>query len=139
MLSALLVTLATTPSAPPPSAPPPMIYDLDEYEWIVVFGGLAAFFAAFGIGANDVANAYATSVGSKALTIKQACSLAVIFEFIGATFLSTGVTKTIRKGIAKVDCYEEDPAILMYGMFSVILAVGIWLILATKYLSLIHI
>jgi sodium-dependent phosphate transporter len=133
MLSALLVTLATTPSAPPPSAPPPMIYDLAEYEWIVVFGALAAFFAAFGIGANDVANAYATSVGSKALTIKQACFLAVIFEFIGATFLSTGVTKTIRKGIAKVDCYEEDPAILMYGMFSVILAVGIWLILATKY------
>ncbi|EOD21972.1 hypothetical protein EMIHUDRAFT_255168 [Emiliania huxleyi CCMP1516] len=46
---------------------------LEEYTWIVVFGAIAATFTAFGIGANDVANAYATSVGSKALTIKQAC------------------------------------------------------------------
>ena len=55
-----------------------------DYTWIVAFGLVFAFFAAFGIGANDVANAYATSVGSKALTIKQACLLAVIFEFAGA-------------------------------------------------------
>ena len=56
------------------------------HTWIVAFGLIIAFFAAFGIGANDVANAYATSVGSKALTIKQACVLAVIFEFAGAVW-----------------------------------------------------
>jgi sodium-dependent phosphate transporter len=98
-----------------------------------VLGGFAAFFAAFGIGANDVANAFATSVGSKALTVKQACALAVIFEFLGATFLGGAVVKTIRKGISDQEYFEEDPALLMWGCLSVITAVGIWLILATKY------
>ena len=55
-----------------------------DYEWIVITGGIFAFFAAMGIGANDVANAYATSVGSKALTMKQAVMLATIFETAGA-------------------------------------------------------
>ena len=91
-----------------------------------------AFFAAFGIGANDVANAYATSVGSKALTVKQACALAVIFEFLGATFLGGSVTKTIRKGIADEDAFEDNPGLLMWGCLCVITAVTIWLLLATK-------
>ena len=43
-----------------------------DYLWIVIVGGISGFFAAMGIGANDVANAFATSVGSKALTIKNA-------------------------------------------------------------------
>uniref|UniRef100_A0A3B4WDN9 Uncharacterized protein n=1 Tax=Seriola lalandi dorsalis TaxID=1841481 RepID=A0A3B4WDN9_SERLL len=72
---------------------------LQEYQWIVVFGAIAAIFTAFGIGANDVANAYATSVGSKALTIKQACFLAVIFEFAGAVLAGSSVAETIRKGV----------------------------------------
>lgn len=74
----------------------------DAFLWIVVVGAFGAFFAAFGIGANDVANAFATSVGAKALTIKQAVVLAGIFEFLGALFLGAHVTKTIRKGIADV-------------------------------------
>lgn len=107
--------------------------DVSEYEWIVIFGGFIAFFAAFGIGANDVANAYATSVGSKALTIMQACFLAVIFEFLGAFLAGGQVAKTIRKGIAEVDCFEGEPEVLMYGNLMVILAVSVWLIFATKY------
>ena len=71
--------------------------ELTEYKWIVVFGGFAAMFAAIGIGANDVANAYATSVGSKALTIKQACGLAVVFEFAGAVAAGSAVADTIRR------------------------------------------
>jgi len=94
---------------------------------------MSAFFAAFGIGANDVANAFATSVGSKALTVKQACALAVVFEFLGATFLGGEVVKTVRKGIADVSYFEDDPALLMWGCFCVITAVGIWLLLASKW------
>ena len=100
--------------------------------WIVVLGVITSFMAAFGIGANDVANAYATSVGSKALTVKQACALAVIFEFLGATFLGGSVTKTIRKGIADEDVFEDNPGLLMWGCLCVLFAVTIWLLLATK-------
>ena len=105
-----------------------------QYGWIVGFGAFAALFAAFGIGANDVANAYATSVGSKALTVRQACFLAVIFEFAGAVCAGTSVTKTIRKGIADTDCFESnymDGAVLMYGNLCVVGIVGFWLLWAS--------
>lgn len=70
----------------------------DAFLWILVVGAFGAFFAAFGIGANDVANAFATSVGAKALTIKQAVVLAVVF-------LGSHVAKTIRKGNTEVILY----------------------------------
>uniref|UniRef100_A0A7S4BS60 Phosphate transporter n=1 Tax=Chrysotila carterae TaxID=13221 RepID=A0A7S4BS60_CHRCT len=108
--------------------------DLSAFLWIVVMGGFTAFLAAFGIGANDVANAYATSVGSKALTIKQACVLAVIFEFAGSVLAGSAVADTIRKGIADYACYEGgymDSAILMYGNLCVVGSVAIWLALAS--------
>ena len=103
------------------------------YTWIVVAGGIFSFIAAMGIGANDVANAYATSVGSKALTMKQAVILASIFETSGALFMGSHVTKTIRKGIADYECFEDDPGVLMYGSMCVCLSVGIWLVIASKY------
>ena len=59
----------------------------DQYAWIFAVAFIFAFMTAFGIGANDVANAYASSVGSRALNIKQAVVLAGIFEFLGALFL----------------------------------------------------
>ena len=85
------------------------------YTWIIVVGGLFSFFAAMGIGANDVANAYATSIGSKSLTIKQAVVLATIFETAGAILMGSHVTDTIRKGIADYKCFEHQPDLLMYG------------------------
>lgn len=109
----------------------PTEYDLKPYLWLVVVGAFGSFFAAFGIGANDVANAYATSVGSRALTIKQACVLAFIFEFMGAFLGGSSVSDTIRKKIADVDCFEDDPAQLMYGNFCVIISVGMWLLIAS--------
>merc|ERR1719478_885143 len=102
-----------------------------DYTWLVVCAGILAFIAAYGIGANDVANAYATSVGSKALTIKQAVVLAAIFEFLGAVTLGSQVSKTIRKGIADVNCFTDNPGLLMYGMTCVILSVAIWLLVAS--------
>jgi len=103
------------------------------YVWIVAVGGIFAFFAAMGIGANDAANAFATSVGSKALTIKQAVVLAAIFETAGAILMGNHVTDTIRKGIADYKCFEENPYVLMYGCMWVILSVGLWLFLASYW------
>ena len=97
------------------------------YLWIVIAAGCFAFFASMGIGANDAANAFATSVGSKALTIKQAVVLAAIFETAGALLMGNHVTETIRKGIADYKCFENDPELLMYGCMWVIFSVGVWL------------
>lgn len=107
---------------------------LDNYLWIVIVGGISSFFAAFGIGANDAANAFASSVGSKALSLGQAVILASIFEFGGSILVGSQVTDTIRNKIIDVKEFS-DPALLMYGMMCVVIAVGIWLILAT-YLEL---
>ena len=92
-----------------------------------VFG----FFMAWGVGANDVANAMGTSVGSKALTIKQAIIIAIIFEFAGAYLAGGEVTATIRKGIIDPTRLSETPELLAYGMLSSLLAAGIWLMFAT--------
>jgi sodium-dependent phosphate transporter len=94
-----------------------------------------AFFTAFGIGANDVANAFATSVGSKALTIRKAMVIAAFCEFGGAVLLGGQVSETIRSGISNPECFTQMPAVLMWGMCCVCLAVGMWLLLAT-YLEL---
>tara|TARA_B100001094_G_C18152847_1_gene784670 strand:+ start:230 stop:1945 length:1716 start_codon:yes stop_codon:yes gene_type:complete len=104
-----------------------------EYLWIVIVGGLFMFLAAMGIGANDVANAFSTSIGSKALTMKGAVIIATIFEFSGALLMGSHVTETIRKDIANYECFEHRPVILMYGCMYVLLSVGIWLFLASKY------
>lgn len=74
----------------------------DHFLWIVIVGAFGAFFAAFGIGANDVANAFATSVGAKAVTLRQAIILAAVAEFLGAVLLGNHVTKAVREAIVDV-------------------------------------
>lgn len=101
----------------------------------LIYIGLAALFGIFmawGIGANDVANAMATSVGSKALTIKQAILVAAVFEFLGAVLAGGAVTSTIRKGIVDSDLMADQPVLLIYGMLSALLAAGTWLLVASK-------
>ena len=93
-----------------------------------VFG----FFMAWGVGANDVANAMGTSVGSKAITIKQAIIIAMIFEFAGAYLAGGEVTATIRKGIIDPGLLSDTPELLVFGMMSSLLAAGIWLLIATS-------
>jgi PiT family inorganic phosphate transporter len=100
-----------------------------------IYIGLAAafgLFMAWGIGANDVANAMATSVGSKALTIRQAIMVAAVFEFLGAVLAGGAVTSTIRKGIVDADSLSGSPDLFIYGMLAALLAAGTWLLIASK-------
>ncbi|HLU05660.1 MAG TPA: inorganic phosphate transporter [Woeseiaceae bacterium] len=101
----------------------------------LIYIGLAAVFGIFmawGIGANDVANAMATSVGSKALTIRQAILVAAIFEFLGAVLAGGEVTSTIRQGIVDSNHFTEQPELLVYGMLASLLAAGTWLLIASR-------
>ena len=101
----------------------------------VIYIGLAALFGVFmawGIGANDVANAMATSVGSKALTIRQAILVAAVFEFLGAVLAGGEVTSTIRKGIVDIDLLAGTPELLIYGMLASLLSAGTWLLIASR-------
>ena len=98
----------------------------------ITLAAVFGIFMAWGIGANDVANAMATSVGSKAITIKQAIILAAIFEFSGAYLAGGQVTKTIRKGIVDLNAFEGNPDLLIWGMLAALLAAGTWLLIASS-------
>jgi len=100
---------------------------------LLITACLFGFFMAWGVGANDVANAMGTSVGSKALTIKQAILIAMIFEFAGAYLAGGEVTSTIRKGIIDPSILADTPELLVFGMMSSLLAAGIWLMVATSF------
>jgi len=99
--------------------------------WLIAIAATVGFLMAWGIGANDVANAMGTSVGSNAITIKQAIIIAMIFEFAGAYLAGGEVTGTIRKGIIDSAYFIDSPELLVYGMISALLAAGIWLIVAS--------
>ena len=98
---------------------------------LIGIAAVVGFLMAWGIGANDVANAMGTSVGSKALTIKQAIVIAMIFEFAGAYLAGGEVTSTIRKGIIDAAYFTDTPELLVYGMIASLLAAGLWLALAS--------
>ncbi|GAA0420614.1 inorganic phosphate transporter [Cocleimonas flava] len=97
----------------------------------ITLAAVFGIFMAWGIGANDVANAMATSVGSKAITIKQAIIIAAIFEFLGAYLAGGQVTKTIRKGIVDLNAFDGNPDLLIWGMLASLLAAGTWLLIAS--------
>ena len=98
---------------------------------IVLIAAAFGFLMAIGIGANDVANAMGTSVGSKALTVKQAIFIAMIFEFAGAYLAGGEVTDTIRKGVIETSLFVHQPEVLVFGMMASLLAAGTWLLLAS--------
>lgn len=100
--------------------------------WYLVLAAAFGLFMAWGIGANDVANAMATSVGARALTLKQAIVVAAIFEFCGAFLAGGQVTATIRKGIIDASQVSTDPEVLIWGMLAALLAAGTWLLIASK-------
>ena len=101
------------------------------YLWILIVGFFTSFFDSFGIGANDVANSFATSVGARVLTLKQAVLIASVCEFLGAVLLGSHVTDTIRKKIVKPSTFDDEPYVLMYGMLCASISSGIWQAIAT--------
>jgi PiT family inorganic phosphate transporter len=104
-----------------------------NYGSVLLFLAVAfGLFMAWGVGANDVANAMGTSVGSGAITIKQAIIIAIIFEFAGAVLAGGEVTATIRKGILDANIFTHDPHLLVYGMLASLLAAGVWLMIASS-------
>ena len=105
-----------------------------EYGYILlIIGCVCGFFMAWGIGANDVANAMGTSVGARALTLWQAVLVACVFEFAGAYLAGGEVTSTIRKGIIDAGVMSDSPELLVYGMIASLLAAGIWLLIASYF------
>ncbi|CAN8063870.1 unnamed protein product [Agarophyton chilense] len=119
------------------------INTVDKYYWMVVVGGILAFAMAWGIGANDVANAFATSVGAGSLNLKWACVIAAVMEFSGALLLGGNVSDTVRKKIIDPDVFDPNspegslngPEMLITGFLVALMAATSWLIIAT-YLSL---
>jgi PiT family inorganic phosphate transporter len=93
----------------------------------IIFG----VFMTWGIGANDVANALGTSVGSGAITVRTAIIVAAIFEFAGAALAGGNVTKTIRKGIIDPSAIADRPELLVFGMLAALLAAACWLAIAS--------
>ena len=106
---------------------------MDHGTTYLILAAAFGLFMAWGIGANDVANAMATSVGSKALTVRNAIIIAAIFEFLGAFLAGGEVTSTIRKGIIDVSSIVDTPEILIFGMLASLLASGLWLLIASAY------
>ena len=106
---------------------------LEYGSFFLITGCVFGFFMAWGIGANDVANAMGTSVGARALTLFQAILVACIFEFAGAYLAGGEVTSTIRKGIIDPNILSGSPDLLIYGMLSSLLAAGLWLLIASYY------
>ena len=103
-----------------------------EYTTLLLLLALLfGLYMAWGIGANDVANAMATSVGARALTVRNAIIVAAIFEFLGAFLAGGEVTATIRKGIIDAGMIE-DANILLFGMLASLLAAAVWLTVASR-------
>ena len=98
---------------------------------LLILACVFGLFMAWGIGANDVANAMGTSVGSRALTMKQAIIVAMIFEFAGAYLAGGEVTETVRSGIVELGVMSEHPDLFVFGMLSALLAAGSWLLIAS--------
>eukprot|EP00937_MAST-01D_sp_MAST-1D-sp2_P003485 g3485.t1 len=105
------------------------------YLWMPIVAGFAMFYMAWGIGANDVANAFATSFGARSITMKQAVVIATFCEFLGALALGSQVSATIRKGIVTVDYFPgiNGRLTIMCGMMSALLASALWLHFASMW------
>lgn len=92
---------------------------------------LLAFYVAWNLGANDVANSMGTSVGSKAVTLRQALIIAGVLEFTGAVLFGRGVSETLATGVVNPELFAANPQVLLLGMIAVLVSCGLWLQIAT--------
>lgn len=108
--------------------------DPSSLVWVVVVAALAMLYMAWGIGANDVANAFGPAFGARCLTIRQACIIAAVCECTGAVLMGAHVSDTIRKGMMSVNLYSGDDGrvLVLAGMTSVLIAAATWLLVASK-------
>jgi len=104
-----------------------------EITILLIIALLFGLYMAWSIGANDVANAMGTSVGSGALTLKRAVILAAVLEFAGAFLVGSHVSDTVRKGIIDPNMFADNPNVLVYGMMAALLAAATWLQFATYF------
>ena len=105
---------------------------MDQMTLYIVLAAVFGLYMAWAIGANDVANAMATSTGAKAISFKQAVVIAAVFEFAGAVLAGGSVTSTIRSGIVDASLLAGTPELMIYGMLGSLLAAAVWLNLASK-------
>mmetsp|Transcript_9693 Transcript_9693/g.58676 ORF Transcript_9693/g.58676 Transcript_9693/m.58676 type:complete len:563 (+) Transcript_9693:282-1970(+) len=105
----------------------------NRYWWILVLGFFFAAYDAFGIGSNDVANSFANAVSAKSLTLKQAVVIAGVMEFVGALFLGSSVTDTVRSNIIDPNDYDNQSDVLMLGMLCASIGSSVWVNMATKF------
>ncbi|XP_018497135.1 sodium-dependent phosphate transporter 1-A [Galendromus occidentalis] len=108
--------------------------DFSDESFVLLFVGfIVAFFLAFGVGANDVANSFGTSVGAKVLSLRQACVLATICEISGAILIGYRVSDTVRKGIFDLGIYHNEMELLMKGNLAALVGSACWNIIATFF------
>ncbi|ORX89593.1 phosphate transporter [Basidiobolus meristosporus CBS 931.73] len=103
-----------------------------DFTWIFVVCIIFAFLDAYGIGANDVANSFSTSVSSKSLTLGQACVIAVFTEFLGAFLMGSGTAETIKGKIISIKNFENQPELLMLAMTCALVGSSTWVLFATR-------
>jgi len=106
---------------------------MDSATILLVLALVVGLYVAWNIGANDVSNAMGTSVGSGAISLRQAILIAAIMEFCGAFFFGSHVSDTVQRGIVNPDIFADTPMLLVYGMISALIAAGVWLQLATYF------
>lgn len=99
---------------------------------LIIITAAFGFIMSFGIGANDVANAMGTSVGSGTITPKQAVYIALVFEFLGAYLAGGEVAETIKSGVIASESFFGEPEVLVLGMMSSLFAAGVWLLIASQ-------
>ncbi|KAH8731782.1 phosphate-repressible phosphate permease-like protein [Phaeosphaeriaceae sp. PMI808] len=106
---------------------------LPQFDYVFAIATLFAFLDAWNIGANDVANSFATSVASRSLTLKQAMCIASVMEFAGAMLVGSRVTDTIRTKVISTKLFESDPSVLMLAMTCAIVGSATYLTIATRF------
>nr|XP_019046575.1 solute carrier family 20 (sodium-dependent phosphate transporter) [Kwoniella bestiolae CBS 10118]OCF25505.1 solute carrier family 20 (sodium-dependent phosphate transporter) [Kwoniella bestiolae CBS 10118] len=105
---------------------------LHQYDYIFAIAILFAALDAFNIGANDVANSFATSVSSRSLTLRQACLAAALMEFLGAVLVGAKVAGTIKNGIISLSAFQGNAGVEMLGFTCALVASATWLMIATR-------